>query len=74
MLTTFIVFPGAAPVRWTVSRLRFLLSSPSILHPSRGLPPQTAEALAIFSSVRRKSIAYKAPGALARWSDRPRIP
>ena len=39
---------GAAPVRWTVYRLRFLISSPSILHPRRGLPPQAAEALRGF--------------------------
>jgi hypothetical protein len=31
---------GAAPVRWTVYRLRFLISSPSMLHPKRGLPVQ----------------------------------
>jgi len=35
---------GAAPVWWTVYRLRFLISSPSILHPKRSLPPQAAEA------------------------------
>jgi hypothetical protein len=54
----------AAPVRWTVYRLRFVISSPSILHPKRSLPPQAAEALGgFFSSVRRKLTAYKAPGA-----------
>jgi hypothetical protein len=36
---------GAAPLRWTVSRLLSLIFSPSILHPRRGLPPQAAEAL-----------------------------
>jgi hypothetical protein len=55
---------GAAPVRWTVSRLRFLISSPSILHPKRGLPPAGGRSSErVFSSVRQKSNAYKAPRA-----------
>ena len=39
---------GAAPLRWTVSRLLSLILSPSILHPKRSLPPQAAEALSGF--------------------------
>jgi hypothetical protein len=49
MLTfLYLAGNGAAPVRWTVYRLRFLISSPSILHPKRSLPPQAAEALGGF--------------------------
>jgi hypothetical protein len=47
-LRSLSIDPGAAPVRWTVYRLRFLISSPSILHPKRSLPPQAAEALGGF--------------------------
>jgi hypothetical protein len=35
---------GPAPLRWTVSRLLSLIFSPSILHPTRSLPPQAAAA------------------------------
>jgi hypothetical protein len=55
---------GAAPVRWTVYRLRFLISSPSILHPKRSLPPQAAEALGAFflqSAKNQPRIKLKAP-------------
>jgi len=55
---------GAAPVRWTVYRLRFLISSPSILHPKRSLPPQAAEAPGGFflqSAKNRLRIKLQAP-------------
>jgi len=44
-LTFFRARLGAAPLRWTVSRLLSLILSPSILHPRRSLPPQAAEDL-----------------------------
>jgi hypothetical protein len=64
-LSSFKLFMfGAAPVRWTVYRLRFLISSPSILHPQRSLPPQAAEALGEFflqSATNRPRIKLQAP-------------
>jgi hypothetical protein len=33
------------------------------LNPKRSLPPQAAEVLGVFSPIRRKSTAYKVPGA-----------
>jgi hypothetical protein len=54
---------GTAPVRWTVYRLRFLISSPSILHPKRSLPPQAAEAPGFFLQFaeNRSRIKLQAP-------------
>ena len=55
---------GDDPVRWTVYRLRFLISSPSILHPKRSLPPQAAEAPGGFflqSAENRPRIKLQAP-------------
>src|SRR6266852_2499553 len=55
---------GAAPLRWTVSRLLSLILSPSILHPKRSLPPQAAEALGGFflqSAENRPHIKLQAP-------------
>ena len=66
---------GAAPVRWTVYRLRFLISSPSILHPKRSLPPQAAEIPGgFFLQSAQKSTAYKGPGAEISLDPWPRYP